>query len=825
MTGRRFIYSFQDAPPDDAGLLGGKGMGLARMAQAGLPVPPGFVISTDAFRAFQAEGRRLPEDLVDEIWEAVADLERATGKRFGRPGGVPLLVSVRSGAKVSMPGMMDTILNLGLDPASMTELSRLTGDTRFVVETYLRFWRMYVDIVLGLEPDLIDEATEALGDPLGTDFYELEELVLSTISEVGLVAPRGPREQLLEAVAAVFNSWFSSRAITYRRHHGIPEDLGTAVVVQSMVFGNFGTPSGSGVMFTRDPLTGENRLYGEFLEGGQGEEVVAGTRTPAKIDELRQRLPELVVELESLGRRLEEVYRDALDIEFTVERGTVYLLQVRAAKRTAPAAVRIARELAASGIIHPHEAFSRISADQVRRLMRPGFSPEARAQAEARGDLIARGVGACPGHASGVVMLSADAAAAAAAAGKDVILVRPTTSPQDLHGMLAARGILTALGGATSHAAVVARSLDKPCVVGCGDLEVRPEEGFFSCAGRRFAEGEPISIDGESGSVYAGALPMGSTEVAGVDLEELLRMADRCSGAAVYAIAFTAADVSRVRSWGVTGIGPLGLTELLLAAGAGSLLREVVDAVAAGGRLHGIGERLQQETASAIEQILRSAGSLPVLVTLLDFHSPHSLVSLGLDPAGLPAGLSLPLFLEDLVRAQLRGLAAALDGESQIVVLAPGVSDPCEERAWRQIATEVGSLRHGVVLQSPRATRLAEQVAVAGGQLVVDLSELVRNFFGLSATVLRSEELRQYVEAGRLEGHPALDLDPAIAALLRSAVEAGPSSVVALGPALGDGLVTGLYALGFRSFACALDQVQPLRLLLGQASSRETARV
>ncbi len=550
----RFIHRFREAPASDTALLGGKGAGLACMVQSGLPVPPGFIISTDAFREYHAGGRRVPEHLMSEVWAAMEELQRETGRRFGAGGGVPLLVSVRSGARISMPGMMDTILNLGLDAAGVTELAAATGDAGFAVDTCVRFWEMYAGIVLGVDVSLAEEIPEAVGAARAGDVRALEEAVVTTIEREGGSVPRSPHEQLAGAIAAVFNSWDSRRAVAYRRHHGIPDDLGTAVVVQSMVFGNLGHPSGSGVAFTRNPLTGENQLYGEYLEGGQGEEVVAGSRTPATIAELRERRPDLVGSLEELSGRLEEIYRDALDIEFTVERGRLYLLQVRAAKRTARAAIRIAAELVREGRAPAAVALSRVSADQVRQTGSPTFDEQAVARARAGGALLGTGIGASPGHASGIAVLDPDRAAAMGAEGHSVILVRPTTSPLDVHGMIAASGIVTAIGGATSHAAVVARALNKPCVVGCEGLRIDLEHRRFGVAGRWLEEGAPIAVDGASGALFGIGLPTVRAEASSTDLTELLTVADGAARCRIHGRATTVDQVRTVLESGARGV-------------------------------------------------------------------------------------------------------------------------------------------------------------------------------------------------------------------------------------------------------------------------------
>ncbi len=533
-----YLHDLADLDPTAVDLLGGKGAGLGRMHRLGLPVPPAFVIDTNACRAYRAD-KTVPDGLSDEVRAAIARLESATGKTFGGTAGRPLLVAVRSGAKVSMPGMMDTILNLGLDRHSVLRLAQTMDDTAFAVDTWVRFWAMFADIVLDVDAEWIKQEVAATRAAAVENLTEqtagaLEDAILAALDAEGVSAPTDPYEQVIAAMRAVFSSWDSRRAKAYRAHHNIADDLGTAVVVQAMVFGNAGGLSGSGVAFTRDPATGENVLFGEFLAGGQGEEVVAGTATPVNLTTVLSGLgqPEwaaTIAELEAYGRGLEREYADALDIEFTVEEGTLYLLQVRAAKRTAAAAVRTAIDLVGEGLITSTTALRRVTADQVRTLVAPAFADVELATARADGRLLLTGTGASPGHAGGVAVLDSDRAAQRVAAGEDVILLRPTTSPQDLPGMLAAQAVVTARGGATSHAAVVSRALDKPCVTGCEKLEVLPEEHLFRIDGETYPEGTYLSVDGSTGAVYAAqiarVLPEGNLH----DLAVLLGWADEAA--------------------------------------------------------------------------------------------------------------------------------------------------------------------------------------------------------------------------------------------------------------------------------------------------------
>ncbi len=564
-TARKWVYLFEEGSAQMRDLLGGKGAGLAEMTRVGLPVPPGFTVTTEACVEYYRRGRQFPADLWEQVLAALRTLEEKTGKRFGDPNN-PLLVSVRSGAKFSMPGMMDTVLNLGLNDEVLTGLIRLTGNPRFAYDAYRRFIQMFGRIVLGIEGQKFDEIFEAKKRERGvekeTDLTadDLAEVVAAfkelVRKETGKDFPQDPYEQLRLAIQAVFESWNNPRAIAYREYYKIPHDLGTAVNVQMMVFGNMGEDSGSGVAFTRNPATGEKELYGEFLPNAQGEDVVAGIRTPLKIAELKERFPEIYRQLEEIARRLELHYKDAQDIEFTVERAKLYMLQTRAAQRTAQAAVKIAVDLALEGIISREEAVQRVKPAQVEELLKPRFDPEAKRAAAAEGRLLARGVNASPGAAVGQVVFDADTAVAWAQAGRDVILVRTETNPDDVHGMIAARGVLTARGGATSHAAVVARGLGKPAVVGCEALNIDERHRLFTVAGVVVKEGDYISIDGTTGEVFLGAIPTVEQSFAEqTELRTLLEWADRFRRLGVWANADYPRDAAKALEFGAEGIG------------------------------------------------------------------------------------------------------------------------------------------------------------------------------------------------------------------------------------------------------------------------------
>ncbi|MFN5450712.1 pyruvate, phosphate dikinase, partial [Bradyrhizobium sp.] len=523
----KWVYTFGDGKAEGkAGLrdlLGGKGANLAEMANLGLPVPPGFTIPTSVCTYFYANDKTYPKELQAQVDKALDYIGKLTGKTFGDPEN-PLLVSVRSGARASMPGMMDTVLNLGLNDQTVEALASLSGDRRFAFDSYRRFITMYSDVVLGFEhhhfEDILDSFKDSQGYQLDTDLSSEDWEMLvgkykeAVATETGKEFPQDPHDQLWGAIGAVFSSWMNARAVTYRKLHDIPESWGTAVNVQAMVFGNMGDTSATGVAFTRNPSTGESKLYGEFLINAQGEDVVAGIRTPQDITEdariesgsdrasMEVAMPEAFKELTRIYTLLEKHYRDMQDMEFTVERGKLWMLQTRSGKRTAKAALRIAVELANEGLISENDAVLRVDPASLDQLLHPTIDPAAKR------DVVATGLPASPGAASGEIVFSSDEATKLQADGRKVILVRIETSPEDIHGMHAAEGILTTRGGMTSHAAVVARGMGKPCVSGCGTIRVDYGRGTMSIGGRTFKTGDVITIDGSVGQVLAGRMPM-----------------------------------------------------------------------------------------------------------------------------------------------------------------------------------------------------------------------------------------------------------------------------------------------------------------------------
>src|ERR671936_1781275 len=547
-----YVYDFSEGGDLGRALLGGKGAGLAEMTAIGIPVPAGFTVTTAACVEYMRNGRELPSGLEEQIAEHLERLEETTGKRFGDPED-PLLVSVRSGAAVSMPGMMDTILNLGLNDQAVEGLTRQTGNPRFARDSYRRLIQMYGEVVEGIDAHRFEQALTELKRDRGAsqdvdltadDLAKLVETFKRIYREgTGADFPQDAREQLGRAVRAVFDSWETPRAQVYRRAHGIPDDLGTAVNVVQMVFGNKGDDSGTGVAFTRDPGTGESGLYGEFLPNAQGEDVVAGIRTPQPIERMKDVMPEAFEQLLDTMRRLEEHYRDMQDIEFTVEDQRLYLLQTRSAKRTAAAAVRAAVAMVEEGLILREEAVARINAAQLDQLLHPMLDPKADFE------VVAKGLNASPGAASGKVVFDADTAEERGKAGEKVILVRWETTPDDIHGLLQAAGILTAHGGMTSHAAVVARGLGKPCVAGCEDLQLDLAARKIKLGGEELAEGDVLTLDGGSGEVIVGEVDLVPPQI-NEDFETILGWADDLRRLKVRANADTPEDAAKAREFG-----------------------------------------------------------------------------------------------------------------------------------------------------------------------------------------------------------------------------------------------------------------------------------
>ena len=561
---RKLVYRFDEGDASMSDLLGGKGANLCEMARLELPIPPGFVVTTETCLDYFALGQQFPPGLWEGIQENVHLLEDAMGRRFGSSTN-PLLVSVRSGAKISMPGMMDTILNLGINDDIVEGLASLMGDPRPAYDAYRRFLQIYADVVMEVEPSTFEHILSEHKERAGVDLdYQLSaEQLRGVIADFKAAiqqateaqVPDDPWQQLKGAVEAVFRSWNNPRAIFYRDYQGIPHDMGTAVTIMAMVFGNLGPTSGTGVLFTRDPATGRRQVYGEFLSNAQGEDVVAGVRTPQPLSSLADTLPEAHQQLLGLVQRLETHYRDVQDVEFTIENSRLFLLQTRSAKRTALAAVKTGVDMVDEGLISREEALRRVDPEELSQLLVPQFKADMDSD-EVRAAFLAVGSGASPGAAAGRVYFDADRAAAAAAQGVPVILVRAETKPDDIHGITASTGVLTSRGGVTSHAAVVTRGIGKPCIVGCEAVQVDLNQGFFVANGRTIREGEDISIDGTTGHVYAGTLDTVQPKLEEfAEARELLAWADQTRRLGVMANADTPADAAQAVTMGAEGIG------------------------------------------------------------------------------------------------------------------------------------------------------------------------------------------------------------------------------------------------------------------------------
>ncbi|GAA4765551.1 pyruvate, phosphate dikinase [Stakelama sediminis] len=631
----KYVYRFgggiSEGGSGDKNLLGGKGANLAEMASIGLPVPPGFTISTEMCTRYYEEGETFPDSLRQEVADGVAHIEKITGKTFGDPSD-PLLVSVRSGARVSMPGMMDTVLNLGLNDETVEGLAKKADDERFAWDSYRRFIQMYCDVVLGLDHGRFEEALEIAKEDRGynldtemtaKDWRALVDEYKELVKEMWEKPfPQDVNDQLWTAIGAVFGSWNAERAKVYRRLNDIPGDWGTAVNVQAMVFGNMGETSATGVAFTRDPSTGEKGYYGEFLINAQGEDVVAGIRTPqyltkaarakagAKPLSMEEAMPATYAELAEVFAKLENHYRDMQDIEFTVEREHLWMLQTRTGKRTAKAALKIAIDMAGEGLISQDEAVLRVDPAALDQLLHPTLDPEAHR------DVLTKGLPASPGAASGKVVFDADTAEKAAANGEAVILVRIETSPEDIHGMHAAKGILTARGGMTSHAAVVARGMGRPCVSGAGTLSIKAKEGVMRVGSREVKEGDIITIDGATGEVMVGAVPTVQPELAG-DFGTLMEWADKGRRLKVRTNAETPTDCQTARDFGAEGIGLCRTEHMFFDAGRITAVRQMILAEDEAERRAAL-DKLLPEQRGDFTQIFEVMAGLPCTIRLLD---------------------------------------------------------------------------------------------------------------------------------------------------------------------------------------------------------------
>jgi len=815
---KQYVYGFGGGESGgDASmkpLLGGKGANLAEMARLNLPVPPGFTLTTEVCTEFYKNSRAYPPELRGQVEAALAALETKTGKGFGDPSN-PLLVSVRSGARASMPGMMDTVLNLGLNDETVEGLAKLSGDARFAYDSYRRFIQMYADVVLELEHGVFEEILGAHKDV--NDYRSDTELSAEDWKEVvakykkavernlGKPFPADPKEQLWGAIGAVFSSWMNDRAIFYRKHNNIPESWGTAVNVQAMVFGNMGETSATGVAFTRDPSTGDKKFYGEYLINAQGEDVVAGIRTPKPLTKasreamkegglsLEEAMPEVFAELTAVYRQLEAHYRDMQDLEFTVERGTLYMLQTRNGKRTAKAALKIAVDMAAEGLITQNEAVLRVDATALDQLLHPTIAPGYKR------DLICKGLPASPGAAVGVVVFDPDEAERLAGEGRSVILVREETSPEDIHGMHASKAIVTARGGMTSHAAVVARGMGRPCVSGAGDIRIDLREGEFRAVGRVIKKGETITVDGSSGEVLFGAADMVQPELTG-DFGTLMGWADAARRMKVRANAETPDDAATAVKFGAEGIGLCRTEHMFFDAERIAAVREMILAERQPARVAALAKLFphQRKDFAAIFKIM---GARPVTIRFLDppLHEflPHTEAdcedvakATGLDAKALLArskelsetnpmlgfrGCRLAIVYPEIYDMQARAVfEAACDVAEAGDAPVPEIMIPfvIAKREFEFLKARVDAVAEavfaarkrrvaylvGTMIELPRAALKAGEIAEAAEFFSFGTNDLTQTTMGLSRDD-SGKFLGTFVERGVLSGDPFVSID------------------------------------------------------------------
>lgn len=812
------MYSFGGGVADgDASmknLLGGKGANLAEMAKLGLPVPPGFTISTALCTAYYELEQDYPPALAGQVEAALVQLEATSGKTFGDPEN-PLLVSVRSGARASMPGMMDTVLNLGLNDETAKGLATKAGE-RFAYDSYRRFIQMYSNVVLGTSHDmfeyLLDDYKEAEEYNYDTDMTadDWKAIIVqyknAVLNELGKPFPEDPKEQLWGAIGAVFGSWMNDRAILYRKLNDIPQEWGTAVTVQSMVFGNLGETSATGVAFTRDPSTGDKAFYGEYLINAQGEDVVAGIRTPAPIsrhraDELgskdaplEEAMPAVYGELIAVAEKLEAHYRDMQDLEFTVEDGRLYMLQTRTGKRTAAAALKIAVDMAREGVLTENEAVLRLEPSQLDQLLHPTIAPDAVR------DVIVRGLPASPGAAVGKVVFDSDEAAKLAGAGEDVILVRVETSPEDIHGMHAARAIVTARGGMTSHAAVVARGMGRPCVCGAGGLVIDAEAGEFRFAGRAIKAGDVITVDGAAGEVLLGAVKMTKPDLSG-DFGQLMRWADDARRLSVRTNADTPVDVEIAKNFGAEGIGLCRTEHMFFDADRITEVRAMILSEAEDGRRAALGKLLPMQRSDFTE-IFKIMGQLPCTIRLLDppLHEflPHTDSDIAdvsksagvsvevlkrraaelaesnpmLGHRGCRLGITYPEIYEMQARAIFEAAVAVAKEEGKAPtpeVMIPLVATHAElailEKLVRQTAEAVFAENDirvdymvGTMIELPRAALRAGDIAQSAEFFSFGTNDLTQTALGISRDDA-GRFLEVYTEKGIYEKDPFITID------------------------------------------------------------------
>ena len=869
----KFVYSFNEGSKDMRDLLGGKGANLAEMTKIGLPVPFGFTISTDACKDYLNKGGMLDDEIVREVYEHLDELEQVMGKKFGDIEN-PLLVSVRSGAPVSMPGMMDTILNLGLNDDSVKGLAAKTGNERFAYDSYRRFIQMFGDVVMEIPKSKFDQIFDGRKKEVGAEYdVDLKTEDLKVIiegykelvkAELGREFPQNPKDQLMEAIQAVFRSWNNERAILYRKLNNISSSLGTAVNVQSMVFGNTGENSGTGVAFTRSPVNGENKIFGEFLVNAQGEDVVAGIRTPQPIDQMKESFPDVYGKFEDIARILEDHYKDMQDMEFTVEEGKLFMLQTRNGKRTAEAAVKVAVDMVNEEKIDKETAIMRIAPEQIDQLLHPAFD----AEELKKHTPIGKGLPASPGAACGEIVFSADDAAVAKEAGKKVVLVREETSPEDLAGMVAAEGILTARGGMTSHAAVVARGMGKCCVAGCHDITVYEEEKYMEIHGVKYHEGDMISINGTDGSVYAAEIATKAPELSG-NFGTIMKWADEIRTIGVRTNADNPRDAKQAVQFGAEGIGLCRTEHMFFEEERIPKIRRMILADTEEERREALAGLLPYQKGD-FKGLYETMAGKPVTIRLLDppLHeflpkNEEDMKELS-EQFGIPLekiktktielhefnpmlghrGCRLAVTYPEIAEMQTEAIITAalevkketgIDIKPEIMVPLVGIPnelknvkktiDETAERCFEQAGERLNYMV-GTMIEIPRAALVADEIAEDAEFFSFGTNDMTQMGFGFSRDDT-GKIIREYVEKGVLEEDPFQVLDQrGVGKLVKMAAEEGRKTRpnIKLGICGEHGgnpkTIDFCHRLGLNYVSCSPFRVPIARLAAAQAAIR-----